>query len=199
MNQTPPVVSADNYSKIIKALKEGKVVALPTETVFGLAVSLNSAAGLEKLIYLKRRDIKSGKVFTLVPEEKEKIETYALLGRRAKELIAKFVPGEITLILNKNPDFSHPYFNNFNTIGIRIPKHPLFARILEETGPLFLTSANERGKPPLDSSAEVEKFLKKVDLIVEGKAGGNPPSTIVDLTKKSPKILRAGRLKLEKD
>ena len=190
-------VSADNYSKIIKALKEGKVVALPTETVFGLAVSINSAAGLEKLIYLKRRDLKSGKIFTLVPEGKDAIEKYALVGKRAKEFVVKYIPGEITLILNKNPEFSHPYFNNFNTIGIRIPKHPLFTKILAETGPLFLTSANEAGKPPLNSSTEVEKFLKKVDLIVEGKSSGNPPSTIVDLTKKSPKIIREGRLKIK--
>ncbi len=198
MNQTPPKISSDNYSKIIKSLKEGKVVALPTETVFGLAVSLNSASGLEKLIYLKRRDLNSGKIFTLVPESKDAIETYALLGKRAKELIVKYVPGELTLILNKNPDFSHPYFNNFNTIGIRIPKTPLFSRLLPETGPLLLTSANRRGETPTNSSAEVEAALPKVDLIVEGNSGGNPPSTIVDLTKKFPKIVREGRIKLEK-
>ena len=198
MNQTPPKISSDNYSKIIKSLKEGKVVALPTETVFGLAVSLNSASGLEKLIYLKRRDLNSGKIFTLVPESKDAIETYALLGKRAKELIVKYVPGELTLILNKNPDFSHPYFNNFNTIGIRIPKTPLFSRLLPETGPLLLTSANRRGETPTNSSAEVEAALPKVDLIVEGKSGGNPPSTIVDLTKKFPKIVREGKIKHEK-
>ena len=198
MTQTPPKISSDNYSKIIKSLKEGKVVALPTETVFGLAVSLNSASGLEKLIYLKRRDLNSGKIFTLVPESKDAIETYALLGKRAKELIVKYVPGELTLILNKNPDFSHPYFNNFNTIGIRIPKTPLFSRLLPETGPLLLTSANRRGETPTNSSAEVEAALPKVDLIVEGNSGGNPPSTIVDLTKKFPKIVREGRIKLEK-
>ena len=197
MNQTPPKVSPDNYSKIVKAFKEGKVVALPTETVFGLAVALNSASGLEKLIYLKRRDLKSGKIFTLVPENKDSIEKYALVGKRAKEYVVKYVPGEITLILNKNPDFFHPYFNNFNTVGIRITKNKLFSRILEETGPLFLTSANERGKTPALSSEEVEKFLPKVDLIVEGKAGGNPPSTVLDLSKKSPSIVRQGRITLK--
>ena len=190
MNQTTP----DNYSTIIKTLKEGKVVALPTETVYGLAIVLNSASGLEKLIYLKRRDLKSGKVFTLVPESREEIEKYAFVGKRAHDLIIKHVPGELTLIMNKNPEFSHPYFNNFNTIGIRLPKHPLFSHILSKTGPLLLTSANERGKTPALSSNEVKKTLPKVDLIVEGKAGGNPPSTILDLTKEKPKIIRQGKL-----
>ena len=192
MNQ----ISANSYSKIIKALKEGKVVALPTETVYGLAIALNSATALEKLIYLKRRDIKSGKIFTLVPESKEAFEKYALIGKRAKELLVKYVPGEITLILNKNPEFKHPYFDNFNTIGLRLPKHPLFNKLLDETGPLLLTSANLRGETETNTSEEVAKALPKVDLIVEGKSGGNPPSTIIDLTKNQPFIVRQGRLKI---
>ncbi len=190
-------IPADNLTSLIKTLKEGKVVALPTETVYGLAVSLNSASGLEKLIYLKRRDIKSGKVFTLVPESKDAFETYARLNKTAKFLLAKYVPGELTMILRKNPEFSHPYFNNFYTIGLRLPKHPLFNQILPETGPLLLTSANERGKTPANSSDEVEKFLPKVDAVILGKSGGNPPSTIVDLSHKTPVIVREGSLKLE--
>ncbi len=192
MNQ----ISANSYSKIIKALKEGKVVALPTETVYGLAIALNSVTALEKLIYLKRRDLKSGKIFTLVPESKEAFEKYALIGKRAKEMLVKYVPGEITLILNKNPEFKHPYFDNFNTIGLRLPKHPLFNKLLDETGPLLLTSANLRGETETNTSEEVAKALPKVDLIVEGKSGGNPPSTIIDLTKNQPFIVRQGRLKI---
>ena len=192
MNQ----ISASNYSAIIKAIKEGKVVALPTETVYGLAIALNSATALEKLIYLKRRDLKSGKIFTLVPESIDAFEKYALIGKRAKEFINNYVPGEITLILNKNPEFKHPYFDNFNTVGLRLPKHPLFNKILEDTGPLLLTSANLRGENETNTSKEVAKILPKVDLIVAGESGKNPPSTIVNLTKSKPVIVRQGRLKV---
>lgn len=190
-------VSPEHTSDIVKALKGGQVVALPTETVFGIAISLNSAKALEKLIYLKRRDLSSGKVFTLVPASKEDIKDYAVLDKRTREYIGKYIPGEITLILNKNPEFSHPYFNHFTTVGIRIPASPLFDKILKETGPLLLTSANPRGDQPAISSDEVAKTMPKVDLIVEGRTReGKKPSTIVDLTGKTPKVLRQGDLKV---
>ena len=191
-------VSPENISQIIKSLGSGQVVALPTETVFGLAISLNSATALEKLIYLKRRDLKSGKVFTLVPESKEDISKYALVNKLAREFVTKYIPGEITLILHKNPEFSHPYFNHFDTVGIRIPKSPLFSNILPSTGPLLLTSANPRGDSPATNSETVEETLPKVDLLVTGKTPENQlPSTIVDLTRKEPLILRQGNLEIK--
>ena len=189
-------VPRESTSAIVKALKEGKVVALPTETVFGLAISLNSASALEKLIYLKRRDLKSGKVFTLVPESRDDISKYAVLTRPAREFL-KYIPGEITLILNKNPEFSHPYFNHFSTIGIRIPKSSLFANLLPLSGPLLLTSANPRGDQPATSSETVKETLPKVDMLVSSKTpAGQLPSTIVDLTGKKPVIVRQGSLKI---
>ena len=187
-------ITPDNIQKISKSLLAGEVVALPTETVFGLAVSLNSAAALEKLIFLKRREINSGKIFTLVPESLAAIKNYAKLNKFTSDLIKKHFPGELTLILPKNPNFSHPYFNHFTSVGIRIPNHPLFAQLLPETGPLLLTSANQRGATPALTSDEVVKNLKKVDVVVVGSAGNNPPSTILDCTSKTPEILRKGNL-----
>lgn len=187
--------SAEHTSEIIKSLKSGQVVALPTETVYGLAIAFNSATALEKLIYLKRRDLNSGKVFTLVPESKSDIQKYAIINKLAREYIAKYVPGEITLILNKNPEFTHPYFDHFTTVGIRIPASPLFSTILPETGPLLLTSANLRGSQPAISSDEVAKTLPKVDLVVKGRTiEGKLPSTVVDLTGKTPLVVRQGDL-----
>lgn len=188
-------ITPDNLSQIAKSLTSGQVVALPTETVYGLAVSLNSPTALEKLIYLKRRDLKSGKVFTLVPPSPADIKTYATVTRLARTYIAKYLPGEITLILSKNPEFSHPYFNHFSTIGVRIPNTPLFSHLLPLVGPILLTSANPRGEKPATSSEELIKTMPKIDTLVEGKTPeGRLPSTIVDLTKKSPVIVRQGNL-----
>jgi len=190
-------ISPERTSEIVKSLKNGQVVALPTETVFGLAIALNSAKALEKLIFLKRRDLNSGKIFTLVPESREMISEYASLNKLANEYIAKYVPGELTLILNKNPEFSHPYFDHFTTVGIRIPASPLFAKILPETGPLLLTSANPRGGEPAIDSSEVARLLPKVDLIVEGRTReGKLPSTVLDLTGKKPVVIRQGDLEV---
>lgn len=190
-------LSPDNTTKIISSLKSGMVVALPTETVYGLAICLNSEKALEKLIYLKRRDLNSGKVFTLVPESINSIETYAKLTKLSTKLIRKHFPGELTLILPKNPSFSHPYFDHFVSIGLRIPDHPLFGSILKETGPLLLTSANPRGDVPALDSKTVEKTLPKVDAIVDGVSGNHAPSTIISLLESAPKIVREGNLKIE--
>ena len=182
----------NNTEKIINSLNSDKVVALPTETVFGLAVSLNSKSALEKLIKIKNREINSGKVFTLVPESKESIKKYALIPETAKSLIETYFPGELTLILPKNPAFNHPYFDNFDSVGLRIPDFPLFSQILEKTGPLLLTSANPRGKSPAITSNEVKSRLPEIDILVAGKSNNNPPSTILDLTTKIPRVLRQG-------
>ena len=153
------------------------VATVPTETVEGYAVALSSEQGIRDLMKLKDRNFNSGKVFTLVPESKAAISKYALVSNQAKKLIDDYFPGELTLILPKNPEFKHFYYNHFDTIGIRIPNHPLFPKILKENGPIILTSANKKGGTP--------KSLT-----------GHLPSTIIDLTTSTPKIIRQGNLKI---
>lgn len=162
-------------NQIITDLLSGKIVTIPTETVEGYAVSLNSELAIHKLMKLKDRDFNSGKIFTLVPENKTKINKYCIVPQTAESLIKKHVPGELTLILPKNPNFHHSYYDHYNTIGIRIPNHPLFREILPHTGPLILTSANPRGGTPKSTT-------------------GHLPSTIVDFTNQKPRILRQGNL-----
>ena len=153
------------------------VTTVPTETVEGYAVALNSEQGIRDLMKIKDRDFDSGKIFTLVPESKTAISKYVILSNTAKKLINQYFPGELTLILPKNPAFHHFYYDHFDTIGIRIPNHPLFPELLKENGALILTSANPKGGTPKSIT-------------------GHLPSTIVDLTSKTPKILRQGNLKI---
>lgn len=162
-------------SQIIHDLLNGEVITVPTETVEGYAVALNSKPAIEKLMKLKDRGYDSGKIFTLVPESKSAISKYVTISQKAQPLIDKYIPGELTLILPKNPSFHHFYYDHFDTIGIRIPNHPLFPQIAKEVGPILLTSANPRGGTP--------KSLT-----------GHRPSTIIDFTSQTPKILRQGDL-----
>ena len=89
---------SNSLEEIIAPLQGDGVVAVPTETVFGLAVRLGSKPALERLIKMKDRDVDSGKVFTLVPAKKTDFGKYADTTN-AEDLIEKYVPGEITLIL----------------------------------------------------------------------------------------------------
>lgn len=165
-----------NLPEILDLLFDNKIATVPTETVEGYAVRLNSEPAIKELMKLKERDFSSGKVFTLVPESPDKIEKYATVPESAKPLVENYFPGELTLILPKNPNFKHFYYDNFKTIGVRIPNHPLFKKLLKESGPLLLTSANKKGGTP--------------------KTLGGKPSTIIDLTENTPKIIRQGDLKV---
>ncbi len=158
-------------------MKSQNIFTVPTETVEGYAVKLNDENGIRELMRLKERDFDSGKIFTLVPSSKFEIENYAIIPPAAKPLIEKYVPGELTLILPKNPNFHHFYYDHFSTIGIRIPNYIPFLETLSETGPLILTSANKKGGTP--------KSLT-----------GHLPSTIIDFSGKKPKIIRQGNLKI---
>lgn len=164
-------------SRIIAALRAHQIVTVPTETVEGYAVSLMSEEAIIRLMSLKERDFNSDKIFTLVPENTDAIAKYAIIPDIVKPLIAKYFPGELTIILPKNPDFHNFYYDHYDTIGLRIPKHSLFPTILAETGPIILTSANLRGGTPRTTT-------------------GHLPSTVIDFTKETPKILRQGNLRI---
>ena len=156
-------------------MKSQNILTVPTETVEGYAVCLGNEVGIRELMHLKDRDFDSDKIFTLVPKDKSDILKYALIPDSAKPLIDKYIPGELTVILPKNPNFHHFYYDHYDTIGIRIPDYKPFQEILDDLGPLLLTSANPRGGTPKSIT-------------------GHLPSTIVDFTGKSPKILRQGNL-----
>ncbi len=156
-------------------MKSQRILTIPTETVEGYAVRLDDEVGIRELMRLKERDFNSGKIFTLIPKNKTEISKYAIIPELARSFVDKYIPGEITLILPKNPNFHHFYYDHFDSIGIRIPDYIPFQKILNRLGPLILTSANPRGGTPKSIT-------------------GHLPSTIVDFTRKTPKILRQGNL-----
>lgn len=190
------IFSQGEIDKVVKFLKSGSVVAVPTETVYGLAIKFDNKTAIEKLIALKDRNYESNKVFTLMLPESANITEFAVVDSESMKLIQQNFPGELTIILPKNPEFSNEYFDNFQTIGIRIPKHEYMLNLLSKVGPLIVTSANKKGsKPALDSDV-VMRELSEIEAVVQGEAGNQPPSTVVDFTTKQPVILRQGRVEL---
>ena len=203
--------------EIVERLRAGEVVALPTETVFGLACALNSEEGLAKLIQLKSREVSSGKVFTLVPRDFQEFAVFAktdrlkhirirsctpdseMAGGEAKTAevwLVEHTPGAVTAILPKNPNFKHPYFDNFEKIGLRIPDYPLFRELLPLIGPILLTSANPRDLPAARTAAEAQEYFPDV-FVVGGEAGGVEPSTVIDFSGEEAAVLREGPVKLD--
>ena len=177
-----------------QSLNRGDILAVPTETVYGLAVKADNTAAIRKLLELKNRQIGSGKILTIMLADVDDIKNYAVVNRKTMNLARHYFPGELTLILPKRRAFKHPYFDHFDTIGIRIPDHKYLLDLIRATGPLLVTSANPRGEAPCRSSKEVAERMPKVDTIVEGVSGGNIPSTVIDWTEEEPVPVRQGGL-----
>ena len=187
-------VSQQNLNRAHDILNKGGILAVPTETVYGLAVKADNTAAIKKLLKLKDRAVGSGKILTLMVPQVADIRKYANLTTMTHNLSIRYFPGELTMILPKRKSFIHPYFNNFDKIGIRIPEHKYMLSLLQETGPLLVTSANLRGEAPCQTSEEVIERLPSIDGVVNGKAGGNLPSTVIDFTYDEPRPVRQGGL-----
>ena len=187
-------VSDNDINAAKEALDKGAILGVPTETVYGLAVKADNTEAIKKLLNLKERPVGSGKVLTMMVADVDEMFKYAKMNRRVTNFARHYFPGELTMILPKSEAFEHPYFDKVQTIGIRIPQHRYMLDLLRETGPLLVTSANPRGEKPCYDSKELAKRMPSIDMIVNGKAGGSIPSTIIDFTSDDPYPVRQGGL-----
>ncbi len=168
-------------------LRRGGLVAFPTETVYGLGASLEDPQAIQELYEVKQRP-KEKKV-TLHIADVEKVKASGVLvSSMAEKLMREFWPGPLTVILAR-PDGS--------TLGFRIPKHPVALALLRQAAcPVVAPSANPSGAPPPTTAQQVfSYFANRIDMILD--AGPTPigvESTVLDLTREPPKILRAGAL-----
>lgn len=174
----------------VSYLKQGRIVAIPTETVYGLAANFSNKDALEKLYKIKNRP--QDKPFTLAISKKEIIQDFVLeLSPLSYKLMNRFWPGPLTLIFKAKDG---------NTIGFRLPKNKIALNILDRLNlPLALPSANISGEEPACIGKDVLRDLDgKVDLIIDaGKVELCKPSTIVDLSERIPKVVRVGAIKKE--
>ena len=189
-------VTKENYSPIIKIAQEGGLIAFPTETVYGFGVVYNNKEAYDHLIEVKRRPPE--KPFTMMLGSKDDIAKYAYVDERAKVIIDKFVPGEITLILKAKEDLPSYVVSKEGMVGIRVPNDKFVLEMITKIGvPLLVPSANRSGEKPLNKGEEVAlMFENEIDAVVMGESTSTIPSTIV-LIDENVSIIREGRLAKE--
>ena len=187
------VVKSSKMNEIISTIKNGKVVAFPTETVYGLGVKFGSVEALDLLMEAKNRDY--SKAITLMVANKQEIENYAYVSHDAKKIISRFMPGMLTLVFKKKENVDSKMTNGKETIGIRIPDNDFVLSLLKEAGPMLVTSANLSNHPNTTSTKEVlEQLDGRIDLIVDGETKDSIASTVIDVSGKDIKILREGKI-----
>jgi L-threonylcarbamoyladenylate synthase len=192
----------------VKKLEAGGLAAFPTETVWGLAARAESELGVEGLRIWKGRS--SDQPVALMVSGPEVLEDYGFeLSDAAHALMAAFWPGALTLVMPCSHHFPVGIARNDGAVGVRCSSHPAAAALVCSAweagiGPLTATSLNQSGAPPARTRAEAAKLCDGVGrgcapLLLESEvdAGGELPSTVVDLTKRLPAVLRRGGLDLE--
>jgi L-threonylcarbamoyladenylate synthase len=182
--------------KGIAILKNGGVIAYPTDTVYCLSARYNCVPALERIYEIKQRP--RNLALPVMVAEKEQInEVVDYIPAMAMPFIDKYMPGAITLIMPKNKTVSDIISNGKDTVAVRLPQHQMTISIIKGIGvPVAGTSANTSGKPSNITATDVMTQIgDKVDLVIDdGKCPIGIVSTIIDVTGDYPVILREGAI-----
>lgn len=186
----------DARATAARLLRAGSIVALPTDTVYGIAADLALPDAIDRLFAAKRRPPERAVAVLLA--DAAQASTLADLGRAAHALAERFWPGGLTLVLPVRPGTRLPdvLAAGTPTIGVRVPDHDCPRAIARELGPLPTTSANLSGGADAQDAEEVADTLgPAVALVLDGgPTRGGPASTVVDCTIPAPVIRRAGAI-----
>jgi L-threonylcarbamoyladenylate synthase len=185
---------AQGYAEAARALRAGGIVALPTDTVYGIGVALDAERGIDRLFEAKRRP--ADRAIMLLLDDADQARAVGAWPPAAAVLADAFWPGGLTVVVAQLPGVELPpeLTGGRPTIGLRVPDHACPRALAAAIGPLPVTSANLSGLPPArDAAAIAEQLGDAVDCIVDGgPAHGGPASTVVDCTVDPVRILRVG-------
>ncbi|HKJ67999.1 MAG TPA: L-threonylcarbamoyladenylate synthase [bacterium] len=180
----------------IHHLRQGEIIAYPTDTLYGLGVDALNPDAIEQLYALKNRS-KHRPMSVMLPRESWQRWVRGV-SPAATKLAEKYFPGPITLIMNAGdelPKILTRYTNG--TIGIRVPNHPICLQLLAEfQNPIITTSANISNKPAAEEPETIEEYFPEgIGYIIrEGPKPKGIASTIIDVTDDTPLVLREGAI-----
>ena len=179
------------------AIRRREVVGVPTDTVYGLAVDPADSAAVRTLFELKDRGDQLP--LAVLVASFAQAESLVEFTAGARSIVERRWPGPFTAVLkSKGPMVIGVGDHRRGTLAVRIPDHRLLAELLTRSGPLAVTSANRSGAPPALDAREARAALGDgVAVYLEGRCGGRRPSTVVDLTRDPPQVLRDGPVELD--
>jgi len=185
----------------IKFLKAGEIISFPTETVYALACDAKNCIAVKRIYELKRRPY--SKPLAVFFKSIDEAKKYLIFTKKAEILAESFMPGEITLVLEKKEDCKLSKFLNINTntLGFRIPNHKFCLELLEKfENPICATSANITGMETSTKSEDVKKYFDSAIYIVrrDNEESSKTPSTIIDLNGDEVKFVREGSISFDK-
>ncbi len=187
-----PILNGTAVARVVTRILAGEVVAIPTDTVYGLAALPTDGVAVRSLADLKGRE--QQQPIAVLIDSVEAIAPF-LEVPNALDGVARFWPGALTAVVLARPGgLVEPLVTSTATIGVRMPDDEIARAVIRGCGGvLAVTSANRHGEPPATSAAEVMAAFGDDLLILDGgPRDSTAPSTVVDLTGERPRILRAG-------
>lgn len=193
-----PQQRTSGIASAVSAAKGGRLVVLPTDTVYGIGADAFDSAAVAALLAAKGRG-RDMPVPVLVGSWHTIDGLVYTVPQAARELIRAFWPGALSLVVRQAPSLQWDLGDADGTVMLRMPLHPVAIDVLREVGPMAVSSANISGRP---AAVTVEDARTQLGELVEVYLDGGPSekqaaSTIVDLTGPAPRILRAGPISAE--
>jgi L-threonylcarbamoyladenylate synthase len=194
----PPVVDVADPTAIDAAaaeLEKGRVIAIPTDTVYGLAARIDRPEGMAAVFAAKERP--PGLALpVLVGRWRQAREIASSWPRSASVIAARFWPGALTVVVPVDPELGTHLGGNGTSVGLRNPRHKFVQALARRAGPLATTSANIHGAQPCTTVAQVCSAFPggQIGLVVDGGTCDGRPSTVVDCTVSPPACVREGAI-----
>ena len=178
----------------VHALQAGRLVVLPTDTVYGLAADPFHTGAADRIFAAKRRP-RDLELPVLVAGLEQAVDLAVGLTESARRVMERFWPGALTVVVPCDPVVAERLGSDDATVGLRWPAHPVPVELCRRVGPLATTSANLHGRPTPPTAGEVAaEFGDQVAVVLDGGVCTGSPSTVVDCTGVEPKLLREGRI-----
>ncbi len=179
-------------AKVVDILKDGGVIAYPTDTVYGIGCDIMNKKAIQRIYQLKQRD--PSQPFSFICSDLKDISDYAKVTNYGYKTMKRHLPGPYTFILEGSKLVPRIMLTKRKTAGIRVPDHPICIALVKSLGnPVITTSATAPDGSVFDNPSLIyEHFGKRLDMVIDGGIVPGNPSSVVSLIHDEPEIIRRG-------
>jgi tRNA threonylcarbamoyl adenosine modification protein (Sua5/YciO/YrdC/YwlC family) len=177
--------------RAVEALKDGEVIAYPTDTAYGLGCDLLSRRAIDRLYQLK--GLARSHKLSFVCQGLSDVSRYAVMHNHVFYVLKRFLPGPYTFVVEATREVPKIVQTPRKAVGIRVPDHPVVMALTEELGhPILSTTACRHGEAPAPDPREIDAEFRGLGLVLDAGPGETVPSSVIDLTGPEPRVIRAG-------
>lgn len=182
--------------RAVEVLERGGVIGYPTDTVYGLGCDLMNKSAIERLYQIK--GMPKNKSLAFICHDLSDISKYAVVDNAVYRILRRCLPGPYCFILQATREVPKIALTKQKTVGIRVPSHPVVIALTQALGrPIISTTACRDSSDPMIDPTEIRDEFHGLDLVLDGGAGGQVPTTVIDLSTGELEVVREGAGPLE--